>query len=376
MNALLSVGEGIDASFIELAAGEKLYPWVTDKSFLADRLITLEKDLPYEHCSPSVLSSRVIETLTRLQPDVVVIAGYSEPPMRAAARWARIHGKQVVLMSDSTERDYKRHWWREQIKRRWVSRYVNAGFVAGSASRDYLKRLGLEDERIWEPYDVVDNHYFTAQVERIRNSSYLERERAGLPTNYFLYVGRFSSEKNLPVLLRAYRIYRDANETRWGLVLVGDGPQRQELLNIAQVEGLNEVIWPGFTHIQELSTYYALADCFVLSSAKDSWGLVVNEAMASGLPVLVSNGCGCSPNLVHEGRNGFTFDPNDPSQLAGLMTKISTLSPARLDEMGQASREIISEFTPEDWARNLSQAIFTLMRDEEPVLRRVVAQAS
>ena len=102
VSALLNVGEGIEASFIELAAGEKLYPWVADKSVLADRLFTLEKDLSFEHCSPSVLSSRVIETLTKLHPDVVVIAGYSERPMRAAARWSRANGKHVVLMSDST----------------------------------------------------------------------------------------------------------------------------------------------------------------------------------------------------------------------------------------------------------------------------------
>jgi glycosyltransferase involved in cell wall biosynthesis len=84
-----------------------------------------------------------------------------------------------------------------------------------------------------------------------------------------------------------------------------------------------DVLFPGFRKGKELGTYYGLASCFILPSLQEQWGLVVNEAMAAGLPVLVSQTSGCAPDLVQEGVNGFTFDPTNPMQLAELMEKIA-----------------------------------------------------
>ncbi|MBA2526186.1 MAG: glycosyltransferase family 4 protein, partial [Pyrinomonadaceae bacterium] len=271
---------------------------------------------------------------------------------------------------------YKRYWWREQLKRSWISKNVDAGFVAGTASRAYLMDLGLPGERIWERYDVVDNHYFASRVRSIRKYARTEHEKAGLPDNYFLYVGRFSPEKNLMRLLQAYRLYKDSSHAPWGLVLVGDGPQREELQSIAKWEGLDDIVWPGFRYLQELPLYYALAGCFVLPSVREPWGLVVNEAMASGLPILVSSRCGCSLDLVRDGSNGFTFAPYNPSQLAELMTEVSNLSSARLDELGRASAEIIAEFTPEHWAQNLFQAISSVTGRQDHGKTELVSAAS
>lgn len=365
----------IDPIFIELAREEKLYPWIADKDAISNELITLS-DQAYESCEPGEISRKLIQLLRNLQPEAVVIAGYSELPMRAAARWARANGKHVVMMSDSTKWDYKRYWWREQLKRSWISRNVEAGFVAGTASRAYLMDLGLPGERIWERYDVVDNHYFASRAGNIRTSARAEREKARLPDNYFLYVGRFSPEKNLKRLLQAYVLYKDSSNAPWGLVLVGDGPQREELQSIARSEGLDEIVWPGFKYVQELPLYYALAGCLILPSVREPWGLVVNEAMASGLPVLVSNVCGCSLDLVRDGSNGFTFDPYNPSQLAELMTEVSSLPSARLDELGQASAEIIAQLTPEHWAQNLSQAITSVTGPQDRGKTELVSAAS
>jgi glycosyltransferase involved in cell wall biosynthesis len=88
--------------------------------------------------------------------------------------------------------------------------------------------------------------------------------------------------------------------------------------------------------------------------------------MAAGLPVLVSNRCGCAPDLVEEGRNGFTFDPYDTEQLAGLMLRLSTMSDAERAAMGQASREIISRWTPETFATNLSKAVEVALAAPRP----------
>jgi glycosyltransferase involved in cell wall biosynthesis len=141
------------------------------------------------------------------------------------------------------------------------------------------------------------------------------------------------------------------------LVLVGDGPQRDELRSMALVKGLTEVHWPGFKYFHELPLYYALAGCFILPSVREPWGLVVNEAMASGLPVLVSNSCGCAPDLVREGENGYTFDPANIGQLVDFMRQISISSFRQLQGMSEASRDIVSQFTLQIWADNLARAL-------------------
>ena len=99
-----------------------------------------------------------------------------------------------------------------------------------------------------------------------------------------------------------------------------------------------------------------MASAFVHASTTEQWGLVVNEAMAAGLPVLVSNRCGCAPDLVRDGVNGFTFDPYDVDRLADLMLKVSSDQCDR-EAMGQASRAIIKDWGPERFADGLMQAV-------------------
>jgi glycosyltransferase involved in cell wall biosynthesis len=170
-------------------------------------------------------------------------------------------------------------------------------------------------------------------------------------------VGRFAPEKNLLLLLQAYRGYRRAHPDGWGLVMVGDGPQRDELRRAAESEGLTGVVWPGYKQFDELPLYYAFAGCFILPSIMEPWGLVVNEAMACGVPVIVSSRCGCAADLVQDARNGFLFEPAESGQLGRLMLSMATLSDERREAMGRASKEIISGWTPEVWASQLASAI-------------------
>jgi 1,2-diacylglycerol 3-alpha-glucosyltransferase len=352
----LALREDVDPIFIELASAQRKYTWEIEKGVLGERLITLV-NRPYEDCGSTELNRIMVTQLNRLRPHTVVIAGYSDPPMRIAAKWARAADAGVVLMSESTEGDHNRLCWKEWIKRFWIHRYVDTAFAGGQRSRAYLTKLGMPDRRIWERYDVVDNSYFASRVQRLRAQSAKQREHVGLPLRYFLYVGRFAPEKNLVLLLRGYRRYRELHSGGWGLVMVGDGPQSDEIREAAEAEGLTQVVWTGYKQFDELPLYYAFAGCFILPSAMEPWGLVVNEAMACGLPVIVSSRCGCAPDLVQDGRNGFTFEPTQSEQLGKLMVTVAELNDEERAAMGQFSAEIISHWTPEIWASQLACAI-------------------
>ena len=141
-------------------------------------------------------------------------------------------------------------------------------------------------------------------------------------------------------------------------MLLGDGPL-QEALN-SQLSTLNlngHVHLPGFKQYQELPVYYALARAFVHPSTTEQWGLVVNEAIASGLPVIVSERCGCVPELVQD--NGFTFDPFDEHELASQLFRMALLSDDERMRLADASYRISANFAPERFGEGLEQAAAT-----------------
>jgi len=316
--------------------------------------------------------------LEQANPNVVAVNGWNNFGSLAAARCCMELGIPMMVMSESARGDEPRTWWKEIIKRRIVDLYA-AALVGGQRHVEYLIDLGMPRERIFTGYDVVDNAYFEQRALEIRNShlrrgyggqAAFEIRKYGLPENYFLASARFIQKKNLPILIRAYAEYRqrssafaEATADRevsgenapWNLVLLGDGPMRDTLNT--QLSTLNlhaHVHLPGFKPYDELPVYYALARAFVHTSTTEQWGLVVNEAVASGLPVIVSNRCGCVPELVQD--NGFTFDPANESELSERLLQMASLSADERRRLGQASYRIAANFAPDRFGEGLEQA--------------------
>ena len=352
--------EDIQPTFVQLGSKEKNAPGPPNTDAISESLVTLTEGY-YEQCPQRILDQKLVAALESYKPDVVAFAGYGLKPMRTAARWAKANGKGAVLMSATTEADHTRVWWREMWKRWWIRRHCDAGFVGGTASRKYLAQLGMGNDRIWEGYDVVDNEYFARKADEARLKAQHFRDEAGLPQRYFLYVGRLSAEKNLVRLLQAYRQYRAGESHPWGMVMVGEGANGGTLTALAKDLSLEDVVWAGFRQLYELPRYYALAGGFVLPSTSEPWGLVVNEAMACGLPVLVSGLCGSAADLVEEGKNGYTFDPYDVSEIAKRMSTLTSLGEAERAAMGQRSLQIVAGYTPETFAKKLTECILYSM---------------
>ena len=177
-------------------------------------------------------------------------------------------------------------------------------------------------------------------------------------------------EKNLSRLVEAYHLYREhAPVEPWDLVLVGSGPQEISLRRQVDRSAIKGVWFAGLRQMDELPLYYARAKCLVLPSISEPWGLVVNEAMASGLPVLVSNRCGCAADLVRHGCNGFIFDPLNVRTLANLFRVVSSGS-TNLEELGTKSREIVENYSTPLFAERASNHFAALYKRKRPNWQR------
>jgi 1,2-diacylglycerol 3-alpha-glucosyltransferase len=279
--------------------------------------------------------------LAKLDPEVVLVPGYYTLPGIAAALWARVHGRKSVLMTESTREDHQRSTVKEKFKSILVRALFDWAVIGGSRHASYLAALGFPADRVVRSYDVVDNDGLYRRAQQLRREA-----SAPLRTRYFLYVGRLAAEKNLTGLLEAYFAYRKQGG-HWSLILVGDGSERSTLTRQAARSAYGaDVHMVGHKGSSELPLYYAFAGCFVLPSTREPWGLVVNEAMACGLPVIVSNRCGCADDLVLPDFNGLVFDPSHNHQLTASFAAIEKLNEQQWLQMSTNSLRRIGAFSP------------------------------
>jgi len=301
--------------------------------------------------SPSRFSTTIRAILGEIGPSAIAVPGWGQRSALSILRIAKRCGIPTVLMSDSTIQDTRRYAVKELIKSKIVQ-YYDSALVAGSPQKEYLCSLGFAPERIFLGYNVVDNAHFESAAV---NSGYFKKREF---RRSFLVVSRFIKRKNLDTLVIAFIRYAASSESNdWSLRIIGDGPERLSLERLIRSSAYADRIrLDGFLQYEELPLCYAAAGCFILPSLSDQWGLVVNEAMASGLPVLVSERCGCAIDLVKEGLNGFTFDPTDVEQLAKLMARISSNS-FDIERLGEASRRCIANWNLDRFVLGLESAV-------------------
>ncbi len=309
--------------------------------------------------SAAGIARRIARELDELRPSCVCLNGYASPLALAALDWCVGHRVPAVMLSESTAWDEPRKAWKEWIKSR-VIRLCSSALVGGTPHADYMAQLGIPRERIFTGYDAVDNEHFERGAGKARGQADEIRNLHGLPGKYFLASARFTPKKNLPRLVEAYALYRQgcpAGFTPWDLVILGDGAGRDEIVATRARLGVDkQVHLAGAKPYQDLPAYYGLASAFIHASTTEQWGLVVNEAMASGLPVLASRRCGCAYDLVKEGVNGYMVDPYQAEDIAQKMVRLSILGD-RLPAFAAASREIIAKWSPANFADGLCRAV-------------------
>ncbi len=360
---LQAAARRMQVTAVEFSDVDRMYAWDPMDGAMGFERVKLFANEAVEKLSARRIRHRIHETLARIQPQAVAIPGWSDRCALAALDWCAKQKVPAVVMSESTAWDFNRQKIKEGIKGRLLKLFGSA-LVGGRAHAEYLKKLGFPSDRIFTGYDTVDNDYFQEQSGQFRSRAGELRRQHNLPERFFLASARFVPKKNLDGLVEAYARYRQlwlaqdgANGAKpWDLVIMGDGPLREALVGRIRALGLGEnVLLRGFKQYQELPLFYALASAFIHPSITEQWGLVVNEAMACGLPVLVSCRCGCAGDLVEEGLNGFTFDPGDTLQMARLMLRCGQPD-QDLAAMGRRSRFAISKWGTDHFAQGLEQA--------------------
>ncbi len=354
----------------------------------------------YHDLSGDAVFRRVLDTLSEINPDVVFAPAVPFPEGMAAFRYRNRFRKKAIMMDDAWEHSDTRGAFVRSIKR-IMHQNIDGVFIPALSHKSYYEKLGFPSDRIIFGVDVVDNRYFGWNREEDRTGGSGDKNvrasEGGHRRPYFLFVGRFLPRKGIEALIVAYRLYCERMRSgAWDLVLVGGGelrpkvcagpkgqnsgsqkrgmfspleppPEQPYLSNECMVDGNIHFVGPQFG--EDLRRWYLQAGALIVPSEIDPWGLVVNEGMAAGLPVIVSRGCGAAKTLVHEGENGWTFEPGDGGVLARLMHRISLLSPETVVRMGETSKVIIASWDLDRFADGVLAALDLSRRPSSPISR-------
>jgi glycosyltransferase involved in cell wall biosynthesis len=304
--------------------------------------------------------------------DAVWVHGWGHVALCQAVREAAALGLPVLLRGESLPNIQQRRTLRQRFRDALCHRLFErvAGFLCvGARNRDFYTQFGIEEDRLFSMPYAVDNAYFQYLCAEVRPQRESLRGSLGLRPGrpVILFTAKFTTVKAPEELLSAFaRIYDGfAADLAPYLLFVGDGPLRGALEESARPLG-DAVRFLGFRNQSELPALYDLCDVFTLPSRFEPWGLVVNEAMNTGRPVIVSDRVGAAPDLVEDGVNGFVYPSGDVDALAARLRQILASPPLRA-EMGERSLERITSWDFEADRRGLLEALSAVCQKQRPV---------
>lgn len=369
--------QGWEVVGLETASLDSVYAWKPTSHDPGLQRVTVFPGRMAEQLSPCELKKGIVNVLDRLQPSAVAISGWTNHDAVACLNWCRRHLAQSILMSETREADGNRIWWKEFLKSQRVRKFDSA-LVGGRSHQDYLRKLGFQGP-ISTGYDMVDNAFFESETAR------WQLAKSGQDHNsrpYILASNRFIPRKNLSRLIKAFAAAAKSEslEPKVDLCLLGDGGMRRDLEALCDDLGLSSlhvapwdvhahaestykprVLFPGFHQIEELPRFYAHAIAFVHPALAEPWGLVINEAMAAGLPILSSSNVGAAEELLDDGVNGYCFDPTSIASMTHALARFMALTPKQRKQMGLLSRQLLADRCP---TSTFGQGLSTLLRKD------------
>ena len=281
----------------------------------------------------------IFTVLERCRPDLVVVSGWSTFGAQAAIVWCRVRRVPYMLVVESHDHDPRRTW-RRVVKNAVVPRIVrgSAGvLVTGSLVRSSMLARGARTDRVEIFANTIDVDGFGSRARALRARRAELRVGLGIGDGEVavVCVARLVADKALDVLLRA------ASATGMGVVsiLVGGGPERSRLETLAGELG-SRVVFTGSIPWDRIAEVYVASDIFALVSRHEPWGVVVNEAAACGLPLVLSDHVGAAHDLLRSGENGVLVPPDDVPATTAALRELASDESLRL-RFGERSRELV-----------------------------------
>jgi glycosyltransferase involved in cell wall biosynthesis len=274
--------------------------------------------LLFEGCYDDISSPAKCFSLTRFfikyKADLIVVTGYASFESWFALFWAKVFRKKIVLTVDSSDYEYSYSYLVTFLKRFFI-KSVDSILVYGSSSSSLVQRLGGDLSKVFQPFHCVESNYYDIPENILRQKKAMYSDRFE-----FLFVGRLSIEKGLEDLINSFYKSFGHNE-HVCLRIVGDGPFRDRLREFIAKRCISNIFIDGPLSGYDLFRAYLNANCCVLPSTVEPWGLVVNEALCSGTPVVVSDRCGCVPDLIDGNSNAIKFTSSDRIDLERALSE-------------------------------------------------------
>jgi glycosyltransferase involved in cell wall biosynthesis len=332
--------------------------------------------IPNKRKSPSLTgffsssAPAIYSLLEKERPDVVIITGWQSLPLLEAL-WASMRLGIPRIVRGESNALRKRAWLARPLHRALLSRF-DAFLAIGNANRDFYRQYGIAPERIFAAGYFVDNRRFEAQHREVRDKRIHIRASWSIPEQHtcYLFAGKLEPKKRIIDLLEALDRARQVNPALH-LLVAGTGQLMREAQEMVKRRSL-PVSFAGFLNQTEITRAYAAADCLVLpSDFGETWGLVVNEAMACGLPAIVSDRVGCGPDLIEENRTGSLFPCGDVSALAGKLVEMADTE--KLARLGREAKERVSRYSVENAVAGTLRAVeFVINRKQKKAVIRAL----
>lgn len=330
------------------------------------KVVTVTKSVNSYGNNFTYLSPKILPRLFQYRPQIVFSSSFGIWTLLALlTKW--LGGWKVVIAYEGSSPgvDYLDSPLRLALRRAMVWA-ADACITNSHAGQKYLiDCLRSPPELTFaQPYEVPDVRSLAAVNEMLEVVVPGQSLRfKDLKRPVFLFVGSMLPRKGVSCLLEACKLLKDAGSKEFSVLLVGDGPQREDLQSYTQQHQLEDcVTWVGRVNYDDIGTYFHHADVFVLPTLEDTWGMVVLEAMLLGKAVLCSTGAGAA-ELVQEGENGYRFAPDNPQVLAAAMQRLIE-DPSQLVAMGQRSHSIMASYSPQKAGKFLSQVAGLVMGGE------------
>jgi len=303
---------------IELAGTSQTYLWARAEKVSGFERITLFPDREAESLSAWHTFIALAKACSKIKARHVFLCHYEHINIGAIACLQRFLGRRTYAMIDSKFDDKPRFLWREMIKKIFLLPY-NGALVSGERTRDYLRFFGFDPKVIHFGYDTVS-------IDRIRRLAGSPPAPGGVGFNnrHFTIIARLVPKKNVATALVAYAEYCKLTGSKVReLHICGSGELEGELRAHVKRLGVDGVIFRGFVQSTEVARVLATTLALILPSTEDQWGLVVNEALAMGVPILCSLNVGARDSLIRTAVNGYIFEPDNPAGLAYFMCQLA-----------------------------------------------------